>query len=507
MPLLPAWMRRRSDIYSIPADVIVYKDGDYAVAVNSRTKQVIDISNDHADVIQKAINSLPSDVMGKIYISGDLTVKERVSLRSNIILHNDGRITGDLLDVIFYGDGLQNVVIIGNGWIRQSKVNIYGQANGNFNTTYQCIRIDNSKNIYIDHEVGGFSTTSDTDSRPKGPSWAIHITNSEKIWLKLRASYSLEHVLVSGSKHVLIDAIVEKSYDSSIWILQSDNVNVRAVIDLTDVPCCANGLEINTSRNVNADVVVYNPPVNGVWLYFDPNAGQEMYNINVRASVYGGAGRGINAVENGDPTKVYNIHLDVLVEGVGGNGLLLQGFKHGSVRATVKDVGGHSVYYVNIHDVDFDLRSINPTNNDLHDYYRDNTSAPTSDNLRLKSFYSDKYSCNVVPSDWEYPYKYTLFLKDYSVAAGSIVSILPLNARTNVFLGKIGVVYNSNSNIYVQLYNTDTGIVQNEDNVTGNKNWNVWWSYNYQIRLRNSDTVNTQSGDILIEVQSIKPLW
>ena len=57
----------------VPASVIVYLDGDYAVAVDGSTKQVIKRSTDHTEVIQAAVDYLSTG--GKIYIAGgDYTV-------------------------------------------------------------------------------------------------------------------------------------------------------------------------------------------------------------------------------------------------------------------------------------------------------------------------------------------------------------------------------------------------------------------------------------------------
>ncbi len=64
------WFRQRLDqgLYSIPADVIVYlDDNNVAWAVDGKTKEAITHSDDHAHVIQEAINNLTNG--GKIYIA------------------------------------------------------------------------------------------------------------------------------------------------------------------------------------------------------------------------------------------------------------------------------------------------------------------------------------------------------------------------------------------------------------------------------------------------------
>lgn len=84
MPLLPNWMQRRSDLYTTPADVIVYKDGDYAVAVDGKTKKIIARSPEHDTVIQSAIDYLTNG--GKIYIArGTYNIYNTITItRSNI---------------------------------------------------------------------------------------------------------------------------------------------------------------------------------------------------------------------------------------------------------------------------------------------------------------------------------------------------------------------------------------------------------------------------------------
>jgi len=78
----------------IPADVLVFKEGDYAVAVDGKTKEVIARSTDHAEVIQASIDHVASQGGGKVYIDAgecDLGGKD-VSLvgKSNIVVVGAG---------------------------------------------------------------------------------------------------------------------------------------------------------------------------------------------------------------------------------------------------------------------------------------------------------------------------------------------------------------------------------------------------------------------------------
>jgi len=68
--------------FQTPADVIVFRKGNLAIAIKGGTKETIASSTDHAEVIRKAINSLPSkggtivitdvfDIASKIYLPTD----------------------------------------------------------------------------------------------------------------------------------------------------------------------------------------------------------------------------------------------------------------------------------------------------------------------------------------------------------------------------------------------------------------------------------------------------
>ena len=79
---MPGWLRRRIEdirnIGTIPPSVIVFKEGDYAVAVDGETKQVIPgaRSKDHAEVIQKAIYSLMIEYDTTYRLGGLLFIKK-----------------------------------------------------------------------------------------------------------------------------------------------------------------------------------------------------------------------------------------------------------------------------------------------------------------------------------------------------------------------------------------------------------------------------------------------
>jgi len=78
--------------FQTPADVIVFRKGNLAIAVKGDTKETIASSTDHAEVIQAAINYLKSQGGGKLFIaSGDyLLNKPLVIKQGGIILYGGG---------------------------------------------------------------------------------------------------------------------------------------------------------------------------------------------------------------------------------------------------------------------------------------------------------------------------------------------------------------------------------------------------------------------------------
>lgn len=77
MSLLPVWMRRRSDLYTSSADVIVYQDDNgYAYALDTKTKKIIMRSDDHAEVMM-SLDGM-KDVL-KIVVTNDLTVSKPIN--------------------------------------------------------------------------------------------------------------------------------------------------------------------------------------------------------------------------------------------------------------------------------------------------------------------------------------------------------------------------------------------------------------------------------------------
>lgn len=67
-----------------PADVIVYRDGDFAVAVDGKTKLEIYRSRDHATVWQKAVDILPEH--GLIVGLGEFIFKNSVSVKKPVTI-------------------------------------------------------------------------------------------------------------------------------------------------------------------------------------------------------------------------------------------------------------------------------------------------------------------------------------------------------------------------------------------------------------------------------------
>jgi len=76
------------------ANVIVFKEGDYAVAVDGKTKEVIARGTDHASVIQQAINHVHNKGGGIVFIkSGIYILNNYIIIRSNVWLVGSGEST------------------------------------------------------------------------------------------------------------------------------------------------------------------------------------------------------------------------------------------------------------------------------------------------------------------------------------------------------------------------------------------------------------------------------
>lgn len=138
--LSPAWLNRRADKVRT-ADVIVYRDGDYAVAVDGRTGTVIARNTDHAYVIQEAINYLPSNrtSISTIELKGVFEVDKTITLPSYT------RITGGKIIKNFDGTLIiNNDTVNGNSYIELDGVEINSNSHYGFN-----IRLVGCNNVKI----------------------------------------------------------------------------------------------------------------------------------------------------------------------------------------------------------------------------------------------------------------------------------------------------------------------------------------------------------------------
>ena len=69
-----------------PADVIVFREGEYAVAVDGKTKEVISRSTDHSTVLQAAINHVASKGYGKVLVkTGVYELSDTVTISNDYI--------------------------------------------------------------------------------------------------------------------------------------------------------------------------------------------------------------------------------------------------------------------------------------------------------------------------------------------------------------------------------------------------------------------------------------
>jgi len=141
---MPGWLRRKTPDFTItPADVIVYREGDCAVAVDGKTKNMIARSTDHAEVIQKAINHVANKGGGKVYIkAGTYTLSTDIVPKDNVAIVGSGYSTV-LTGRRFYLE-YKNNIIIGDLRIKDATWGIY--LIGCNNITIKNVFIENIQN-------------------------------------------------------------------------------------------------------------------------------------------------------------------------------------------------------------------------------------------------------------------------------------------------------------------------------------------------------------------------
>ena len=172
--ILPRFeVRRRSAYSDVTADVIVFKDGDYAVAVDGKTKEVISRSTDHSSVIQAAIDYTNKYKVFIAKSSTEYEIKSPIQLKDDVIIESDGAILKKVVDFdpitiegvtkgFVLGGKADNVIIrglvvdgnktaFGMDPLDSSKASLAGRHNG--------IWIRRSSNILIENcvvkECGG----------------------------------------------------------------------------------------------------------------------------------------------------------------------------------------------------------------------------------------------------------------------------------------------------------------------------------------------------------------
>ena len=120
---MPIHYRDIADKYQYPADIIVYRDGNYAVAVKRGKGEICRLTN-HAEVIQKAIDEVAAQG-GKVFInSGNYLMYSKVKGYSQVKIVGAGRdvtkiIAVENIDIMFDFTeatfwGIENLTIDGN---------------------------------------------------------------------------------------------------------------------------------------------------------------------------------------------------------------------------------------------------------------------------------------------------------------------------------------------------------------------------------------------------------
>ncbi len=119
---MPGWWRRGlPDFTIVPADVIIYRKDKKAVAVDGRTKERIIESENHAEVIQKAIDVIDG---GRIIIEGEYKLHSPINIDNKYI-----EIVGSSREktiLRFSDDGFH----ISKSMIVLASIKLYGSGSG-----------------------------------------------------------------------------------------------------------------------------------------------------------------------------------------------------------------------------------------------------------------------------------------------------------------------------------------------------------------------------------------
>lgn len=281
MPLLPVWMRRRSDLYNIPADVIVYRDGEYAIAIDGKTKRVIARSSEHDTVIQEAIDYLENG--GKIYISqGTYNIKNTITLKNNIILEGAGKST-----------------ILQNSVERPNYLNPMISANDNENIII--------RDIYFDGNLRNLGTT---------------------------GGYYEGAIILAGVKYALImNCEFYDWYSNPIDIINTDTNNPYMISVVNNIIHYHNGDAGIRTKYTNLCIIAENKIENGNGIYLNEYSYNNVVINNVINTNHGGTN--IDGGDYGDVgISLYNANDNIIIgnviynakidtSGNGGIGILL----------------------------------------------------------------------------------------------------------------------------------------------------------------------------------------
>lgn len=129
-----AALRSRDSIKT--ADIVVYRDGDYAVAVDRYGNELIS-STDHAKVLQEAINKVGKDGGGKVYIfEGTYLLQRPIYLQQfnneqgiGDVIHNQVIIEGTGKSTVLMANAQMEGVIVGRAmYTRIRGLYLHGQG-------------------------------------------------------------------------------------------------------------------------------------------------------------------------------------------------------------------------------------------------------------------------------------------------------------------------------------------------------------------------------------------
>ena len=238
--------RRSAGLQLTPADVIIYRDGDYAIAVDTKTKETILKSKDHAEVIQTGIDNLPYN--GVMYLDGEFKITSPITVKSNIRLFG-GRLVQKMdNEPIFkspassWNDAIENIMFY----------DMEFDVDSNVTTSHAGIGLAYAKEVVVTHcrFLGGIGS---------GVYASLLLQPVQKAWILYNKAYGpsnksafIATMLGSDrSSHVyMLGNYAEDFGDTGVGVLNTDNGIVMGNVTLKGANKAGGVIDLSGSTNL-----------------------------------------------------------------------------------------------------------------------------------------------------------------------------------------------------------------------------------------------------------------